>query len=640
MRFLRIMLTGMFIKETKTRNGKTGAEYVKHTLVESVRTDKGPRQRTVMQLGRLSIPRKSWPLLADELERRISGQMELSLRKTSEAVSRAADNAMKNFAPRAERRKENVQKEEQPEYERIDMSSAVTSSSRSAGAELLVHDAWKLLELPKILRDLGFNKSERSLAEAVVAARMIEPGSDLHTWQWLRNNSAIGELTEEPLSEVGRNRVYAIADRLCGVREQIEEKIRHGFQSMFPDKKRLFLFDLTNFYLEGQALNNTLARRGKSKQKRSDCRLVSLALAVDSRGFPLFSRVYPGNVGEPSSLEDILTDAGLTGGEPCLPGLGMPTVVMDRGIATDDNIKLLRNNNINYIVIERGARNQEYLEAFKNAENDPSFMRIDRGSQPPVFVKKVPGAREGSVDVLCVSAGKKEKEKAIARHWEEHACEDLVKLQTSVRKGNIKDRTKILRKLGRLEERYSGFAKRFDIELMPEKKDDSRVSELHFKRKAVVAASEDEDDPLQGSYVIETQHRDMAADEIWKLYMTLTQVESAFRSFKTDLGTRPVHHQLAERTTAHLFISTLAYSLLAGIEYRLSQAGDCRSWKTVRRIMSTHRRNTVILTDDKRNIHYIRQTGMPEPAHLDIYRKLGVNYRMPRFKETIAKKAR
>lgn len=130
----------------------------------------------------------------------------------------------------------------------------------------------------------------------------------------------------------------------------------------------------------------------------------------------------------------------------------------------------------------------------------------------------------------------------------------------------------------------------------------------------------------------------MTADEIWKLYMTLTQVESAFRSFKTDLGTRPVYHQLAERTTAHLFISTLAYSLLASIEYRLSEAGDHRSWKTIRGIMSTHRRDTIILTDDKRAIHHIRQTGMPEPAHLDIYRKLAVNYRMPRFKKILARK--
>ena len=169
-------------------------------------------------------------------------------------------------------------------------------------------------------------------------------------------------------------------------------------------------------------------------------------------------------------------------------------------------------------------------------------------------------------------------------------------------------------------------------------KSERSLADIQFQQKAPVSVAPEEDDPLLGTYVIETPHTGMKADELWKLYMTLTQVESAFRSFKTDLGTRPIYHQLAERTTAHLFISTLAYSLLASIEYRMSQAGDSRSWQTIREQMITHRRDTMIMTDDKGKIHHIRQTGVPEPVHLDIYRKLGVKYRMNRFKETVAKR--
>jgi len=120
--------------------------------------------------------------------------------------------------------------------------------------------------------------------------------------------------------------------------------------------------------------------------------------------------------------------------------------------------------------------------------------------------------------------------------------------------------------------------------------------------------------------------------------MTLTQVESAFRSVKTDLGTRPIFHQSAERTEAHLFLSVLSYGVLACIEHRLRRAGDNRQWRTVREQMSTHRRDTIILTDDKGNIHHIRQTGAAEPVHLDIYRKLGITPRMPRFKKFIGKR--
>jgi len=629
----------MFIRQTKTKNAKTGEVYVKHTLVESVRTASGPRQRTVMQLGRLSIPRKSWPILAAELERRIAGQGELALRsiKCSDAVARAADLAMEKFSPRVQRRAENIADEKTADFATVDLNTAATSMSRSVGAELLVHDGWNLLELPRILKELGLNKAERSLSEAVVAARMIDPGSDLKAWNWIREASAIGEMTEEPLAAAGRNRVYEIADRLCGVRERIEAALRDRFGRLFPGEKKLFLFDLTNFYLEGQALGNSLARHARSKERRDDCRLVSLALAVDSRGFPLFSRVHPGNIGEPATLKEVLDAAGLLDGQN-LPGFEAPTVIMDRGIATSENIEMLKNNGLKYIVVERGARSREYLEMFENAVKDPGFTRIDREGQPPVFVKKIEKADSDTVEVLCVSEGKRQKEKAMALRWEERACEDVLKLQGSIRSGNIKNKEKIQRKVGRLDERYSGFSKRFDVSLIPESENPERIQDLTFKRKPVFDIPEEDENPLWGAYVIETPHAELEAEQIWKMYMTLTQVESAFRSLKTDLGTRPVFHQSAERTEAHLFISVLAYGVLACIEHRLRQAGDHRQWRTVREQMSTHRRNTIVLTDDQGKIHHIRQTGAPESAHQDIYRKLGITPHMPRYKNIVAKR--
>ena len=629
----------MFIRETTTTNRKTGKVYAKHTLVQSVRTPAGSRQRTLMQLGGLTIPKKSWPALAAELECRLAGQTELDLNrvKRSVAVQRAADKVMQKFGARAELKTDNVRRESEAVYVSVDLNSVTSSMSRNVGAELLVHDAWRLLELPKLLKDLGLNAAERSLAEAVVAARMINPASDLKTWKWIRNQSAIGELTEEKLDNVGRNRVYTIADRICGFHEKIEQHLRGQFQALFPCEQQLFLFDLTNFYLEGQALGNSLAHHGKSKEKRSDCRLVSLALAVDSRGFPLFSRVHPGNVSEPSTLEEILKDAGLIGEQPRLE-LGTPTVVMDRGIATIKNIELLADNKISYVLIERGARNKNYLKLFRNAEKDPTFTRIERDGQPDVFVKMVDGQRDGTVEVLCVSSGKKQKEQAMLKRWEERANEDLLKLQTSIRAGNVKQLEKIQRRLGRLDERYSGFSKRFQVILVPETEDGKRIKDLSFERKPFFELPAEESNPLLGSYVIETPRQGMTADEIWKLYMTLTRVEAAFRSMKTDLGTRPIHHQLAERTTSHLFVSVLAYGLLASIEYRLRKAGDHRYWKTVCEQMSTHRRNTIILTDDKGIVHHIRQTGAPEAIHLDTFRKLKVNYNMSRHYKKAAKR--
>ena len=226
----------------------------------------------------------------------------------------------------------------------------------------------------------------------------------------------------------------------------------------------------------------------------------------------------------------------------------------------------------------------------------------------------------------------------MSRRWIERASEDLLNFQQSIRKRNIVQRDKIIRKLGRFDERYSNFSKYFEIILIPEESTPNRIADLTFKRKPVFDLPASAADPLCGTYVIQTPKTDLSATEIWELYMTLTQVESAFRSLKTDLGTRPIYHQLAERTESHLFISILAYNLLASIEYRLKEADDHRSWQTIRQLMQTHRRATIILTDAHGTVHHLRQTGAPESIHREIYRKLKATYPMSRLKKTVVKR--
>ena len=630
----------MYIRETKTENRKTGKVYVKHTLVESLRTPKGPRQRTVMQLGRLVLPRGHWPSLAIELERRIAGQTEfegLGL-KPIPSVLKAADSAMTGFDERGRQRAANASDTRQAEFANVDLRTATSSFSRSMGPELVAHAMWEQLGLPGILGELGFDNKARALAEAVVAGRLIHPGSDLSTWDWIRNKSGIGEFFEPALDTVGKNRVYEISDKLFGCRKILERRLREVEQRAFPCEQNLFLFDLTNFHMEGQALGNSFAAHGKSKQKRYDCPLLSLALAVDSRGFPLFSKTYPGNVSEPATFQEILEEAGLLNASQPRLAFATPTVIMDRGIAIAKNIALLQKNGIAYMTVERGPRNQAHLAEFANAATDQSFTVIGADADHTIRVKKVAGELEGTVDVLCVSSGRRAKEKAIADRWEERAAEDVLALQRSIRAGNIKQRGKIMRKVGRLDERYAGFGRRFTVDLIPEDGRPERIADLAFARKALVEDRPEDDNPLHGTYVIGTTHHDMDAERIWRTYMTLTRVEDAFRSLKSDLGTRPIYHQGRERSEAHLFVAVLAYHLLVNIEHRLREAGDTRQWRTVRDLLLTHRRDTLIFTDDQRRIHHIRQTGAPEPAHLDIYRKLAVGHRMERVHEVVARR--
>jgi transposase len=319
-------------------------------------------------------------------------------------------------------------------------------------------------------------------------------------------------------------------------------------------------------------------------------------------------------------LNEILEKIGYF--EAYLPGM-FPTLVMDRGIATAENVKLLKDKNLPYILITRGPRNADYLEAFENYETDPGFESIIRNKKE-IKIKKIENSDSDIVEILCVSQGKKEKENAIKRRWTQRASEDIALLQKSVLKGNIIQKDKILKKVGRLEERYAGLNKYFSIDLTDDNSRSGCVSELKFRENPVFDIEQNDSDPLNGTYVIETVLKNKSAEEIWELYMTLTRVEEAFRCLKSDLGTRPVYHQIARRTEGHLFISVLAYHLLVNIEYKMEMAGDSRRWSTTRKVLSTHQRSTVILIDDKLRIHHVRISGQPEPSHSKIYDALKI----------------
>lgn len=624
----------MYIRETVTKNKKTNTKYSKHQLIESVRTENGPRQRIIMDLGTLTVPKSEWRKLAALLEARLAGQ--LSLFEDEAELSKTADSAMQHFDFLQTKQGEKTVRHDQSELVNIDMNSVATAESRSLGPELVGHTMWERLGLDAILHSCGMTRSEQALAKAVVIARLIAPTSDLATWNWLRNQTALLELLPANLSEIGKDAVYEIADQLLIHKKPLEKALRSREMSLFPGETTLFLYDLTNTYFEGRCTNNELAKRGKSKEKRSDCPLVTLALVVDERGFPLLSQIYGGNQSEPETLSDILKRL-YEQDEPDLFQHLKPTIVMDRGIATKENLALLKEKKYPYIVIERRAVEKDYIQEFK--ETKASFQRVDQQTgadlsqevtvSEAVYVKKIPW--EDGCRVLCLSEGRERKELAMDALKEERFLQDLTALQTTVAKGNVKLLEKVGERVGRLKERYPSIARHYEITFkMDEEK--KKVTAVTWTKKP----TRTERSSLTGCYVIETSHKDLLAEEVWKLYTTLTQVEYAFRSLKTDLGVRPVYHQLAERTQAHLFISVLAYHLLICIEQKLRENGDHRRWSTIRKQLSTHQRNTVILTDENDQIHHIRVSGKSEKIHQDIYRLLDVKDPLKRKYQQVA----
>lgn len=312
-------------------------------------------------------------------------------------------------------------------------------------------------------------------------------------------------------------------------------------------------------------------------------------------------------------------------------------IVMDRGIATKDNLILIKKKEYPYIVVERRAVEKEYIHEFEVAKDTFERISPSKGNKQglltteSVFVKKLP-IEKGS-RVFCLSEGREKKEEAMDVLKETRFLHDLNKLKTSVEKGNVQLVKKVGERVGRLMERYPTIARYYSIDFKLDEKEE-KVTTLIFEKKSTRQACS----ALTGCSVIETSDQELTAKEIWHLYTTLTKVENAFRSLKTDLGVRPVYHQIAERTRGHLLISVLAYHLLISIEYQLREQGDHRSWSTIKNQLSTHQRTTVIVTDQSDQIHHIRVSGRAEKNHHEIYKLLNVKDPLKRKSKIVGKR--
>ena len=429
----------MYIRESKTRNKKTGKIYIKHTLVESIRTERGPRQRHVMTLGQLTLDRSLWKSLAFALESYLNGEQELKHldlfdlpKELIEEITfqRAAINSKQEKCDEL-KKSESINNEPEKLLQEIDVNSLKVTENRSLGAELVANNAWELLDFESILRDCGFNDKEIALAASVIWGRLINPGSDIATWRWLREKSSISDFFKADISRVHKDKIYKISDKLLKHKSTLESKLYQRQKDLFSKKDTIFLFDLTNFYFEGKAENNELAYRGKSKEKRSQNCLVSLALIVDENGFPVRSEVFEGNVSEPQTLEKILDECGLLDAKDELQF--RPVLAMDRGIATKENIEFMRKNGFPFTVIERADKTKEFRNEFKSLDG---FAQIKDSNNQVIHLNQIDNK------ILCMSESRAKKEQAMLDKKIEKASKQLDSIVKSVARWHSADKKK------------------------------------------------------------------------------------------------------------------------------------------------------------------------------------------------------
>ena len=621
----------MFIRESTTKNKKTKTIYKTLKLVENYHTEKGSRQRVIMSLGNLDLPRKRRKELAALLEARISGQQ--SFLEDDKEIAVIADEALRHNQFVKKQRTETIVSEENTDMQLVDLNSASSSFYRSLGVELIAHNFWEKLGFDFLLKNCGFDLKQLSIAKAVILGRLIHPQSEISTWRWFQQSTSLIEMTPMDLSSVGKDLFYEIGDQLFANKGKIEQALFLKEKSEFLLEKRVFLYDLTNTYFEGSAKGNKRAENGHSKEKRTDCPLVTLALVVDEFGFPVFSQIYDGNQSEPETLGDVLRK--LKKDAENFFGDKKPVLIMDRGIATKDNMALIKENKYPYTVITRRQSEKDYKIEFAAIKY---FMESDAKTLPEgwetvdkentVYITKI--SSDTTACVLAASIGRTAKEQSMDALKEKRFTEDMEGLKKSFEKGNILLPVKIGERIGRIKAKYPTIGKYYEIEVKLSD-DQKKVAEIVWAKKP----QREQRSILTGCYVIETTQIELSAKDIWKQYMQLTRVESAFQDLKSELGLRPVYHQTANRTEAHLFIGVLAYHLLVSIEHVLKVNGDTREWNTIKEILSTHQRSTIILKGDLKKVYHIRASGRPESCHNEIYRMLKINDHLKRKKTCV-----
>ncbi len=601
----------MFLrKSTRRYKDKT---YTNYMLVESVHTPKGPRQKVVCSLGDLSPrPAKKWLALVHRVEDALTGQKRLldeSDPEVAEIVQRVRQRqARRKPSPTSGSGGEDGDQD----LVTIHGDRVGVEEPRSAGAVHVGHQFWKRLGLEEILEGLEFSSRAVELTCAMVLNRLVSPKSEHAMPHWIRS-TAIGDLLGVDFAELSDAPLYRNLDRLHPNRVAIEAALAARERSLFNLDPTIFFYDLTSTYFEGQALANPKARRGYSRDKRPDCKQVVVGLAVGKEGFPLAHEVYAGNTQDrktlPSMLDSLEKRVGTTKGM---------TVVVDRGMAYAENLAEIRRRELHYVVAARQPERDQWREEFERAEG---FEEVHRQPSPrnpfqqksTVRVKRIAGETEQWI--LCSSSERVAKDRAIREKQESRFLADVAKLQKRITNGRLVREVPIGEAIGRLKERYSRVARYHALEF------DAGARKLVHEPEAEKKAKAER---LDGTYLLRTDRADLTADEAWRIYITLTRAESAFRSMKTPLAERPIFHHLERRVETHIFLCLLAYHLLVAVETTLLRQGVHTSWATVRETLATHEISTIVLPTNSGAILKIRKGSVPEAEHVELYRLLDV----------------
>jgi transposase len=574
----------MYIRPNRRR--KDGTDYEYWTLVETVRTARGPRQRIVGNLGKL-------PGLDDE--ERIGW----------EEVGRVLSGKCRSRQPGLF-----CSEPEPPDWARVDLGQVKAERLRRFGDVYLALAVWKRLGLDELLgRIMPESQAEIGwdlLACLLVVARFCEPSSELAIAEQFYGTTALDDLLGIRPEKVNEDRLYRALDALLPHKDALCGHLVERYGAWFGTRVDFLLYDVTSTYFEGQAKGNALAQRGYSRDHRPDCPQVCIGLVVTPEGLPVGYEVFSGNRADVTTLEDMIELMEERYGQ------ARRIWVFDRGIVSEDNLTALRERGARYVVgtpksMLRKFESQLLEEGWERAAE--SGVEVKTATHPDL---------EDDHFILCRSPQRREKERAILVKHAERLEAKLVAIQASIRAGRLRDRATAERRIGRWLGKFTRAEGLYRVALLPA---EGPLRDMQIDKRQEV---ESWAALTQGAYLLRTNVDGEEPARLWQWYIQLTQAEAAFRTSKSDLGLRPVFHQKAPRVEAHILVCFLALVLWRSLEQWMSAKGLGTCARRLIAQMKEIRSLDVVLSVTDRGPVRLRVVGQPEKPLQQLLHLLGL----------------
>jgi len=497
------------------------------------------------------------------------------------------------------------------------------SNVREIGAEWLCHNTWEKLQLTQLLLTQGFTEEEAKLAATQVISRAVYPASELKTTRWIKENSAVCELTGYDMEKLTKDKLYQSALHLYEVKDALEKHLSNRTNNLFDLEDKIILYDLTNTYFEGEKRNSQLAKFGRSKEKRKDAKLVVLALVVNIEGFIKYSSVLEGNIADNKTLPEMIEKLST---HTCNTNA---VVVLDAGIATEDNLKLIAAKGYKYLCVSR-AKLKDY-----QVVPDRLTVLLDTKSKKTIRLKPVTTDKNTDYYLEVKSPDKAMKEAGMKSQFEKRFEEELQKIHTAIHsKGGIKKLDKVHQRIGRAKEKYPSAQQYYIIEVTTDGKT-NRATELAWKKDQ---AKHDEKMESLGIYFLRTNMKVTDEVVVWNIYNTIREIEGAFSTLKTDLDLRPIYHKSDKATMAHLHLGIMAYWLVNTVRYQLKNHNINSCWSEIVRIGNTQKVITTTGTNTFDKMVTVRKCSQPNEKLKAIYDILKTNYKPFKKRKSVVHK--